>query len=492
MKKTTVHSYLERAKHASITWPDIASLDDDAIDRLLFPHEESPDVRRPQPNWVYIHTELRRKHVTLQLLWEEYRQAHPDGYSYSRFCNLYRQFTGTVDVSMRQTHIAGDQVFVDYSGDGVEVIDRQTGEVRTAEVFVGVLGASNYAYADATWSQKLPDWIESHVRMLHFFGGAPAAIVPDNLKAGVTKACLYDPEINPTYQSFAEHYGVAILPTRVMRPKDKAKVEAGVLLVQRWILARLRNRTFFSLEEVNDAIAVLLADLNKRPFKKMPGNRASLFEQLDKPALQPLPPQRFEYPEWKKATVNIDYHVSFDNHFYSVPYQLVKQRVELRATATMVEVLAKGRRVAVHPRSHRAYGYSTIAEHMPAEHRWCNDWDPVRLVRWGRKHGEHIAELFEVIMGKKKHPQQGYRACLGIMRLSNKVGEQRLDAACRRALEIGGHSYRCVRTILESGQEFAPVPHTQDSLSFSHDNVRGPEYYRSIAEEGDHVVASDH
>jgi transposase len=492
MKKTTVHTYLQRAKLASITWSDIESLDDEAIGRLLFPSEEAAEGRKPLPNWEHIQKELRRKHVTLQLLWEEYRDAHPDGYGYSRFCELYKLYTDTVEVSMRQTHIAGDQVFVDYSGDGVEVIDRQTGEVRTAEVFVGVLGASNYSYADATWSQATPDWIGSHIRMLHFFGGVPAAIVPDNLKTGVTKACYYDPEINPTYQSFAEHYDVVILPARVVRPKDKAKVEAGVLHVQRSILAQLRNRQFFSLAEVNEAIVELLDELNDRPFQKMRGSRSSYFKELDQPALRPLPRQPFEFPDWKKATVNIDYHVAFENHFYSVPYTLVKQSVTLRASASMVEVLHKGRRVAIHVRNDHPYGYSTIAEHMPPAHRWRSEWDPVRLVKWGRKHGEHIAKLFEVIMGEKKHPQQGFRACLGIMRYSGKVGDERLDAACRRALEIGGHSYRCVRTILELGQESAPPPTVQESLNFTHENVRGADYYRSLAVEDSHAVAPNH
>jgi len=321
MKKTTVHDYLLRARRASLTWSDVQSMDDVGIERLLHPAAPIPAVRRMVPDWGHVHTELRRKHVTLQLLWEEYRLEHPGGYSYSRFCELYQQFAGTVDLSMRQTHTAGDKVFVDYSGDGLEVIDSSTGEIRRAEIFVGVLGASSYSFAEATWSQELADWIGSHVRMLNFFGGVPGAVVPDNLKSGVTKACYYDPEINPTYQSFAEHYGLAILPARGGRPKDKAKVEAGVLLVQRWILARLRNRRFFSLGEINEAIAEQLVFLNEHPFKKMAGSRQSLFEQLDKGALRALPVRPFEYPLWKNATVNIDYHVSFEDHFYSVPHR---------------------------------------------------------------------------------------------------------------------------------------------------------------------------
>jgi len=491
VKKTTVHDYLLRAKRTSLSWPEIQGMNDEAIEALLFPRKESKVDERSCPDWVHVHTELRRKHVTLQLLWEEHRQEHPEGYSYSRYCELYRQFAGTVDLSMRQTHCAGEKAFVDYSGDGVEVIDSSTGEIRRAEIFVGVLGASSYSYAEATWSQDLPDWIGSHIRMVSFFGGVPRAIVPDNLKSGVKKACYYDPEINPTYQNFAEHYGVAILPARIRRPKDKAKVEAGVLLVQRWILARLRNRTFFSLGELNEAIAELLMHLNRRPFKKMAGSRQSLFELLDKPALGALPVQPFEYPQWKKATVNIDYHVSFDEHFYSVPHRLVKETVMLRVTGTIVEVLHRGERVAVHQRSHHRYGYSTIPEHMPSTHRWQSEWTPVRVVEWGRKHGEHIAKLFEEIMGKKVHPEQGFRACLGIMRLGTKVGDERLDAACRRALDIGGQSYRCVRTILERGQEHASVSVAQGGVECRHENLRGADYYGSIAKEERHAAASD-
>jgi transposase len=492
VKKTTVHDYLLRAKHASVTWSDVQSMNDEGIERLLFPTKPSKsEVRRMLPDWGHIHTELRRKHVTLQLLWEEYRLEHPDGYSYSRFCELYQHYVGTVEVSMRQTHRAGDKAFVDYSGDGVDVIDSRTGEIRRAEIFVGVLGASSYSYAEATWSQALHDWIGSHVRMVNYFGGVPAAIVPDNLKTGVKEPCYYDPDINLTYQSFAEHYGLAILPARVRHPKDKAKVESGVLVVQRWILARLRNRTFFSLGELNEAIAELLVFLNQHPFKKMAGSRQSLFELLDKPALKTLPVQPFEYSEWKKATVNIDYHVSFEDHFYSVPHRLVKDRVVLRVTGTIVEVLHRGQRVAVHQRSYHRYGYSTIPEHMPSAHRWRSEWTPVRVVAWGRKHGEYIAKLFEEIIARKVHPEQAFRACLGIMRLGRKVGDERLDAACHRALDIGGHSYRSVRTILEHGQEYTPLIEEQPSVECQHENLRGADYYRSIAEEERHAATSN-
>ena len=489
VRKTTVHDYLLRAKRAGLSWPAVQGMGDGAIEALLFPKTKRAEDARDQPDWAAVHKELRRKHMTLQLLWEEYRAEHAAGYSYSHFCDLYRRFAGTVDLSMRQTHVAGDKAFVDYSGDGIGIVDSATGEIRPAEIFVGVLGASSYTYAEATWSQALADWIGSHVRMVTFFGGVPGAIVPDNLKSGVKAPCYYDPEINPTYQNFAEHYATAILPARIRHPKDKPKVEGGVLVVQRWILARLRNRTFFSLAEANDAIAELLPLLNGRPFRKMAGSRQSLFEELDKPALAPLPAVPFEYAEWKKATVNIDYHVAFEDHFYSVPCTLVKKPVWLRVTASTVEALHQGERVAVHVRSYERYGYSTNPEHMPQAHRWRSEWTPKRLAEWGRQHGEHIATLFEQIMARKRHPEQGFRGCLGIMRLGGKVGDDRLNAACRRALEIGGLSYRSVRSILERGLERAPAPGEDARAECRHENLRGKDYYRAITEEGGHAPA---
>jgi transposase len=505
MKKSTVHEYLLRAHQASITWAEAQAMSDEQIDHLLFPPEEKTDPKRVIPAWPWIHTELRRKHVTLQLLWEEYRDRHSDGYGYSRFCELYRDFTGAMELSMRQTHVAGEKAFVDYSGDGIEIVDAQTGEARMAQVFVAVLGASNYTYAEATWTQGIEDWIGSQVRMLMYFGGVPAVFVPDNLKTGVTKACYYDPVINPTYQSFAEHYGVAILPARIVRPKDKAKVESGVQVVQRWILARLRNLRFFSLGEANAAIADLLEWLNNRPFKKLPGTRRSLFELLDKPALRPLPAGDFELPAWKDTTVNIDYHVVFEDHAYSVPFRLARERVTVRSTATVVEVLHHGRRIAVHARSRQAGGRTTNPSHMPPAHHWQDEHAHEHLLAWGRDHGAHIAPLFERIIEQQVHPEQGSRACIGIKRLSRKVGDDRLDAACRRALVIGGYSYRCVRTILERGQDRLPLPDERNvgtsGIGHEHENIRGARYYRdeevelSMAEstcrEAQDVAASD-
>ncbi len=477
--KTTVHDYLLRAQEIGLTWCEAEGMDEDTIERLLFPPTNAPQTKRIVPDWQYIHQELHRPHVTLQLLWEEYRHEQSNGYSYSQFCDLHRNYVRTLDLCMRQTHAPGEKLFVDYSGTCMEVIDPKTGEVQKAQLFIAVFGASNYAYVDATRSQSKPDWIGSHTRAMTYFDGAPAAIVPDNLKSGVKDPLYYDPEINPTYQQWAEYYGVAILPARVRAPKDKAKVEVCVQIVQRWIIAALRNRQFFSFAELNEAIAELLERLNTRPFRKMEGTRASLFKAIDQPALRPLPAQPYEYAEWKKARVNIDYHVEFEDHYYSVPYRLARQIVHVRATARTIEILHRGTRVAVHARSDYKYRHTTIKDHMPEAHRAQAEWTPERLLSWGKKAGDDVAAVLAAIMEGRTHPQQGFRSCLGVMRMEKKVGNERLNAACRRALIIGSPSYRSIHLILERRQDELPLPGIQTQLPIIlHDNVRGAEYYR--------------
>ena len=350
---STVRDYLRRAKAAGLSWPLPEDLDESALDKLLFPPPAPASAHRPLPNWPEVHRQMRRKGVTLQLLWQEYKTAHPGGYQYSRFCQLYRQWQGQLDVVMRHDHKAGEKLFVDYAGQTAELVDPQTGEVRPVQIFVAVLGASNYTYAEATLSQALPDWIGSHVRAFSFFGGTPEIVVCDNLKSGVTSPHRYEPELNPTYQDLAMHYGVAVMPARVRKPRDKAKAEAGVQLVERWILARLRDRTFFSLTELNEAIAELLDELNDRPFQKMEGSRRSHFEEVDRPVLRPLPPEPYVFATWKKARVHIDYHVEIDGHYYSVPYRHVRQEVDVRLTDSTVEVFLQGQRIASHVRSFR-------------------------------------------------------------------------------------------------------------------------------------------
>ena len=478
---TSVAEYLRRAERAGLKWPLPPELGEGELERRLFPPPHSiPATLRPLPDWAKVQQELKRKGVTLYLLWEEYRAEHRDGYGYSRFCELHGEWAGKLDLVMRQEHQAGEKLFVDYAGQTLPVVDRQTGEVRETQVFVAVLGASSYTYAEATWTQGLPDWIGSHVRAFEFFGGVPEIVVPDNLKSGVSKVCLYEPDVNPTYQEAAAHYGTAVIPARVAKPRDKAKVEVGVQVVERWILARLRNRVFFSLVEANQAIRELLDRLNERPFRKLSGSRKSLFESLEKPALQPLPESRYEYAEWKKARVNIDYHVEFEGHYYSVPHRLIKQQLELRVTAKTVECLLKGKRVASHRRSGVKGGHTTLPEHMPSSHREYASWTPSRLINWARETGPSTAKLTEAILESRPHPEQGFRSCLGVMRLSKSYGAERVEAACERALAIQARTYKSVKAILEHGLEGKPLPGSERDLApVEHANVRGAAYYRS-------------
>ncbi|MCP4549306.1 MAG: IS21 family transposase [bacterium] len=477
--RTTVREYLQRAIGAGLSWPLPEGLSDGELEALLFPPPVSADnAPRPLPDWKALHKELKRKGVTLFLLWEEYKAVHPEGYEYSRFCDLYRQWAGKLPVWMRQEHKAGEKLFVDYAGMTMPVTNQQTGEVRQAQIFVATLGASNYTYAEAAWTQTLPDWIASHVRALEFLGAVPSLIVPDNLRSGVSYSCRYDPDANPTYRDFAEHYGTAILPARAAKPKDKAKVEAGVLGIERRVLAKLRNRTFFSLTELNQAISALLVEYNRRPFQQLEGSRRSLFEKLDKPALMPLPPTRYEYAEWKKARVNLDYHVRIDDHYYSVPYRLVKQEVHIRLTNTVAEIFHNGQRVASHFRAHTKHRHTTKKEHMPEGHRAHAEWTPERVIRWVGQAGQATGEVAERIIASRAHPEQGFRACMGIKRLGETYGTDRLEAACQRALAIQSPSYRSVKSILENGLDRKPLDSPSEPPPIEHENVRGADYYQ--------------
>lgn len=479
VSRPAVRSYLQRATAAALQWPLPEALDDAALEQRLFPAPVTLPARsRPLPDFSTMHQELRRKGVTLMLLWEEYKESHPEGLQYSQYCELYRRWAARIRPSMRQVHRAGERCFVDYAGQSVPVIEPRTGELRRAQIFVAVLGASHYCYAEATWSQALPEWIGSHTRALRYFGGVPELLVPDNLASGVTRAHRYEPLLNPTYREMAGHYGTAILPTRVRKPRDKAKVETAVQLVERWILARLRHCQFFSLAELNTEIARLLEHLNTRPLRVLPGNRRSQFEQIDRPALRPLPAQPYVFAEWRHARVHIDYHVGVDGHYYSVPYLLIGQQLDVRLTASTVEILRRGQRVASHVRSYSKGRHTTTAEHMPAAHREYAHWTPARLIDWAGKTGPSTAALVEILMARRAHPQQAFRSCLGIMRLGKTYGDQRLEAACLRALQIGAHSYRSLESILRRGLDQQPLaPDTPTSLRPEHDNVRGPGYY---------------
>jgi transposase len=479
ISRPTVGEYLQRAVRAGIQWPLPKDMTDATLERQLFPAAPSAAQRdRTLPDWVQIKQELTHKHVTLFLLWEEYRVQHPKGYQYSWFCERYRQWCGTLDRVMRQDHRAGEKLFVDYAGHTIPIVNQHTGEIHEAQIFVAVLGASNYTYAEATWTQNLSDWIGSHRRAFEFIGGSPQVVVPDNLKSGVSKAHLYDPDINPTYQEFARYYDVAVIPARVRKPKDKAKAEVGVQVVERWILAALRHHTFFSLAELNRAIQTLLKRLNQRPFKKLPGCRAERFAILDQVALKPLPATPYTYAEWKKVRVHIDYHVEILGHYYSVPYSFTKQELDARITEHAIECFYKSKRVASHVRSWQKGGHTTVREHMPKAHQQYGDWSPQRMINWAEKMGPSTAQIITAVLSSRKHPQQGYRSCLGILRLSKSYGEERLEAACGRALLLGTCRYKSIESILKHGLDRKPIPEQQElNLPQDHDNIRGPDYY---------------
>ncbi len=476
---TTVANYLERARGAGLGWPLSEEMDDWALEARLFKQAAPmPSRSRPQPDWAEVHRELRRPGVTLLLLWNEYKERFPSGYQYTQFCTHFRRWQRHLDVVMRQEHRAGEKLFVDFAGQHLPVMDPETGELQPAELFVAALGASNYTYAEAVPSQELHHWIAAHVHAFEYLGGCPRILVPDNLRAGVRRSHRYEPDLNVTYLEMASHYGCAVIPARVRKPRDKAKAEIGVLLAERWILASLRNLTFFSLAEANARIRERLEWLNARPFKKLPGSRRQLFEELDRPALRPLPARPYEFATFKTATVNLDYHVEVARHFYSVPYQLVGEKCEARLTASMVEIFHRGRRVASHPRSYRIGGYTTEPAHMPASHRRHLEWSPSRIVRWAEKTGPSTAQLVQAIMESRPHPEQGFRSCLGILRLGEHYGAERVEAAAKRALAIQAFSYRSMESILKTGLDRQPLPSSAPTTSHRpHENLRGATYY---------------
>jgi transposase len=479
---STVGEYLKRLGTAGLNWPFPPELSEEDLEARLFrrPETRGRDQEYPVPCWPTLHKELRRKGVTLRLLWEEYRQIHPEGYGYSQFCEHYRRWRKTLDVCMRQSHRGGEKLFVDYAGMTMPVVDSGSGAIYAAQIFVAALGASQYLYAEATRTQQLEDWIGSHIRTYAFLGGVSEIVVPDNLKSGVTKACRYEPQLNRSYADMAGYYGTAVIPARPLKPKDKAKVESGVLIVEREILARIRDYTFFSLAALNEAIRVQLDRVNKRRFQKLDCSRLELFEQLDKPVLKPLPVDDYQICEFYAPRVNIDYHVEIQGHYYSVPFELNGQKIEVRLSARMVEVLHKGKRVASHVRDGRKGQHTTDSTHMPKAHRKHLEWSPSRIIHWAGQIGPHCAQVAEQIMKTRPHPEQGYRACLGLMRLSKGYDTSRLESACHRALALDVCSYQSIKSILKTGMDREPL--SSDGMAptgclLEHGNLRGRSYY---------------
>lgn len=480
LSHSTVIKYLQKAKSAGLGWPLPERLDDGELESLLNPPREASDTRRELPDWVQVHKALRNKKackgLTLHLIWEEYRRDHPLGYGYSQFCERYSRFKKALDPVMRQPYIAGEKLFVDWAGQTILILDPDG--VRTAYLFVAALGASNYTYAEAFENMRLDSWIEAHIHTWEFLGGVTELTVPDNPKTAITTADRYEPAAHRTYEELAEHYGTVILPARGGKPQDKAKVEEAVQNAERRILAVLRDRQFFSLRELNEAIRKALDELNQRPFQKLPGCRADLFRELDQPALRPLPAQRYEIAQWRKAKVNIDYHVQFDWHYYSVPYRLIHQPVEVRSSSRVVEIFHQGRRVAAHVRSSHRGGFTTDMAHRPKAHQKHLQWTPSRLVEWARTQvGAQCALALHRLLEQKKHPEQGYRACLGIMRLRRHYGAERLEAACERAVRLDVCSYRSLQSILSTGSDRHNAGDAESGPVIVHPNLRGQTYY---------------
>jgi len=484
----TICGHLKRAKEVGLTWERVQQMTDAEIDAALFRDGgRNLAATRAPIDYAHVHSELHRTGVTLQLLWSEYQEsvaARGDGskpYQYSQFCELYCAWRVRLKPSMRRVHRAGEKAFIDYSGKKPRLTDPQTGEVQEVDLFVMVLGASNYTYAEATRSQSLPDFVGATIRGFEFFGGVPEVIVPDQLRSAVKGPDRYEPDINATYLEMAQHYGVMVIPARPRRPKDKAKVETAVLIVQRWILARLRRRTFFSLDELNQAIWEHLDELNARPFQKLEGSRDSAFNRLDRPVLRTLPAMRYELAERRAGRVNIDYHIELERRYYSVPYQLVHHRVEVRATTSIVEVFANGERVATHQRSYGPRGTAvTDPGHRPQNHR-DQVWPPERLIGWAAKYGPSVAQVIEQMLARYANPEQGYRACLGLMRTADRYGASRLNAACERALNAGmagGPTRKYIEAILQRGlDQQTPNSSPARSSHLQHENVRGGDYY---------------
>lgn len=477
-----VSETLRRAKDAGLDWEDVEVLSEEALEEQLYGAEPNAEERatRPLPDYAVVHAERMRPHVTLALLHEEYLGEHPQGYGYTQFCAYYRRWLGQRQFTMRQDHKAGDKLFVDYSGKKPFYVDPETGEKREVELFVGVLGASNHTYAEATHTQRSHDFLASHVRMFAFFGGVPRALVPDQLKSAVTTSCRYEPGVQRAYADLADHYGTAVVPARPRKPKDKAKVEAGVLVVQRWILARLRKQTFFSLDELNRRISELVEELADRPMRKYGMSRRALFARTDQPELRRLPTEPYERAEWAQTTVGQDYHVEFDGRAYSVPHRHVGDAVEIRVTATTVEVLCRRQRIASHLRSAETRGKTTKPEHMPVAHRKHAEWTPPRIRQWASEIGPETSALVEVILSERPHPEQGYRSCLGLLRLQKRYSDERLERACQRARLAGARSYKNVKSILENGLDRLELASPPDSEPVDHPNVRGSAYYAGV------------
>ena len=476
VSRSTISEIINRFAQGSLQWPLQPQQSESFLNQQLF-HDKSPSPVKVMPDFAQYFIELKRKSMTKLLLWQEYAEQYQEqAYQYSQFCEHFTRWQKMQKRSMRQLHAAGDKLFIDYCGPTFPVNNPDTGEIRQAQIFVATLGASNYTYVEACPSQKTEHWLEAHANAFEHFGGVPALLVPDNLKAAVTKTDRYEPTLNESYQKLAHHYRTAIMPARPYRPKDKAKAENAVLIVERWIMMRLRHRQFYTFHELNLSIRELMNDLNQRTMKQVKVSRQTLFDSIDKPALKPLPHQRYQYTELKRAKVAPDYHVEYKQHYYSVPHHLVGQTIELEATARLIQIYHQGVLIAQHPVSEKVYGLTTQSEHMPENHQY-QKWSPERLLNWGGRIGAATRDVVQRLLMSKAHPAQSYRSCLGLLNLTKKYGDQRLEQACKDALMTNNPYLRFIRNLLENnreGQLSHPIDPTPD---LQHCNVRGPDCY---------------
>ena len=474
--RSTIQYYLKRAECCGKTWAELKELPEKQLEELLFHHEKRAESKRPEPDWALVHNAYQSKsYITLQILWQEYIDTHPDGYSYTRFCVHYHAWALYLKGYMRQRHIAGEKLFVDYSGKKPRIRDLRTGEDREVEMLVMAWGLSHYLYVEAQESQRLPDWIMGHRRGYEYFDCVPHIEVPDNLKSAVSKACRYDPDVNVTFTEFAHHYGVAIIPTRPRKPKDKPKVENAVLIVQRWILACLRNRVFYSLHELNKAIRELVDKINDKPMQLLKKSRRELFLEQDKPNALPLPSEPFVYREWSFPKVAFDYHITVNENFYSAPWTLAGQKVSARLMENTVEIYHQHERVALHQRSRLSHQYTTEPTHMPEAHQKYVEWTPARLFIWAEEIGTATRQLIEKVIKTKSHPQQGFRPAMGILRLGKTYGNDRLEAAAQIALTFGFLRVQQIADLLRNGMDKQPLGSTETVTNKS--NIRGRDYY---------------
>jgi len=494
--KTSVHEILGMAEVTGIKcWEDVEPLSEVELEKLFYPQSSNPpgrisakrfiELQETLPNWSEVHEQLRDPNVTLALIWAEYRVDHPRGYQYTQFAEYYRRWKGKLALVMRQTHRPGEKAFIDFC-DGLYLTDRDTGKKTKTQLFVGVMGASCYTFAIATLSQDIPDWTWCNRKFFEFLDGVMAILVPDNLRSGIKKSCRYEPTINPAFQELSEHYGTCVIPGRVRKPRDKAKAENGVLQTQRWILAVLRKRTFYSIAEMNAAIAECLTRLNGKLMRGYGKSRRELFELLDRPVLKKLPNTPYEWAEWVKFKLGVDYHVRYDDHFYSGPYQLHDEELWLRASGQLISIYFKGNRVASHPRSFVKWDKSTLPEHMPSHHKAHAEWTPERILNWVKTIGPAAAQVVEKMMAEKRHPEQAFQSALGIISLSKKYGSERVEKASIKALKIKSHRYHTLKTMLKnnmeevdlSPQRTVPSSELNEQLGlFAKENLRGKNYY---------------